>query len=97
MPKKTTKNKQFRPDFGVFICPHVASGAAVLQVVRDAEGDWQFSCGDELADTDADLTLIAVGDVIARDASLAAAVELEIGEGIERVKTYKDWTAFELE
>ena len=41
MPKKTTKNKQFRPDFGVFICPHVASGAAVLQVVRDAEGDWQ--------------------------------------------------------
>lgn len=96
MPRSSPKNKQFRADFGVFICDHVKAGAAVLQVVRDFDGDWQFTSGVS-EDEDADLHLVAVGDVIAKDPSLADAVVLEPGQGIERAKTYKEWESFELE
>ena len=97
MAKRGVKKKQFRNDFGVFVCPHVLAGAKVLEVVRDSEGDWQFRCGDTAADSDADLTLVAVGDVLASDPSLAQSVELEIGQGIERAASYKDWETFTIE
>ncbi|MFN7132177.1 MAG: hypothetical protein ACK4N5_08845, partial [Myxococcales bacterium] len=29
----------------VFLCAHVASGAPVLYVSHDEDGDWQFLCG----------------------------------------------------
>ncbi len=97
MAKRGVKKKQFRNDFGVFVCPHVLEGANVLEVVRDSEGDWQFRCGDTDADSDADLILVAVGDVIASDPSLEQSVELQIGTGIERKATYKDWESFTIE
>ena len=96
MAKRGVKKKQFREDFGVFVCPHVLEGEAVLAVVRDAEGDWQFSCGDEAADANADLHLVAVGDLISKDPSLADSVELAENQGIERAKTYKDWESFSI-
>jgi hypothetical protein len=97
MAKRGIKKKKFRDDFGVFVCPHVLDGATVLKVVRDQEGDWQFSCGDEPADEGVDLQLIAVGDLVASDISLADSVELRIGQGIERSAHYKDWDSFEIE
>ncbi|MBE1286165.1 MAG: hypothetical protein GJ671_00375 [Alteromonadaceae bacterium] len=97
MAKRGVKKKQFRPDFGVFVCPHVLDGASVLEVVRDGEGDWQFRCGDTEADSAADLILVAVGDVLAADPSLAVSVELDISTGIERRATYKDWDSFTVE
>lgn len=97
MAKRGVKKKQFRSDYGVFVCPHVLDGAAVLEVVRDFDGDWQFRCGDTEADKDADLTLIAVGDLLAADPSLGDSVELNNGQGIERKATYKDWESFDLE
>jgi hypothetical protein len=97
MAKRGVKKRKFRDDFGVFVCPHVLAGATVLKVVRDQEGDWQFSCGDEAADEGVDLQLVAVGDLIANDISLADSVELGLGQGIERSAHYKEWDAFEIE
>jgi hypothetical protein len=69
----------------------------VLQVTRDLEGDWQFTCGDDAADETSDLHLLAVGELLQRDISLSDAVVLEPGQGIERGATYKDWDTFALE
>jgi hypothetical protein len=41
--------------------------------------------------------LVAVGDVLAADPSLAVSVELDISTGIERRATYKDWDSFTVE
>lgn len=87
--------KEFRKDYGVFVCQHVhQQQAPVLCVLRDAEGDWQFLCGDEDADSQSDAHLVAVGELLARDASLNMAVELDINEGIDRADKYSPWEGF---
>lgn len=98
MAKRGPNKPKFREDFGVFVCEHVLNdNKKILQVTRDMEGDWQFTCGDDIADEVSDLHLIAVGELIQRDKTLADAVILEPGQGIERATTYKDWDTFTLE
>ena len=98
MANRGVKKPKFREDFGVFVCEHVLNdNAKVLQVTRDLEGDWQFTCGDDVADETSDLHLLAVGELLQRDISLSDAVVLEPGQGIERAATYKDWDTFALE
>lgn len=98
MAIRGVKKPKFREDFGVFVCEHVLNdNSKVLQVTRDLECDWQFTCGDDVADESSDLHLVAVGGLVQHDLSLSDAVVLEPGQGIERAATYKDWDTFTLE
>lgn len=98
MAKRGVNKPKFRDDFGVFICEHVLNdNKKILQVTRDFEGDWQFTCGDDIADENVNLHLVAVGELLAHDKTLADAVILDPGQGIERTATYKDWDTFTLE
>lgn len=84
--------RTFRPDYGVYTCPHVFRGERqVLFVVRDTDGTWQFLCGH---DDDEDLEgchLIEVGHLLDRDLSLAVVAELDAGTFAEREVTASDW------
>lgn len=86
---KNNMTKCFQPDFGVTVCNHVFCGAPVLLVVRDEELSWQFLCGGSLEDDKPHH--VGVGNLLARDATLAATVELEIGAYAERQSQKTPW------
>src|SRR5690606_19416264 len=89
-------NREFRDDFGVYCCPHVFRAIrAVLLVIRDPDGEWQFLCG-QSDDTD-DCHLVGVGHLLERDPSLAAMANLDIASGAERVSREGEWDYFRLE
>ena len=60
-----------RHDAGVVACRRVVDGAPVLQVSHEVDGDWQFLCGGDHADGDADGAVgMCLGCMVAGDQSL---------------------------
>lgn len=90
MTKPATRRK-FRDDFGVFVCEHVFQSArAVTFCVRDWDGSWQFLCGDDDPERDP-IHLVHVGALIARDASLQATADMDVGTFAERKSEDVEW------
>ncbi|QEH37566.1 hypothetical protein OJF2_61570 [Aquisphaera giovannonii] len=73
-----------------FTTRHVLAGAAVLLVSHDEEGDWQFLCG--TTNDPSDGALVCLGDMLARDSSLAEVADLPEGWMAERQAPGTDWS-----
>lgn len=90
--------REFRDDYGVYVCSHVLKeNRAINLVIRDPDGEWQFFCGDEKADENSDCHLVRIGELLKKDSSLKIMAELEPGEGGERENSTKQWEFFELD
>lgn len=90
--------RKFRNDFGVYTCPHVfKKQRPVNLIIRDPDGDWQFSCGNEEADDASDCHLIGVGHLLEIDSSLGIMADLEPNHGAQRNQANDDWEFFELD
>lgn len=76
---------------GVYVCTHVAAQAPILYVSHDADGDWQFLCGQRHEDAEG-AKLIGLGQVLAADPSLNALAALSPGEQAVRSQVGADWS-----
>lgn len=78
------------------VCRHVLSKQKpILYASHDADGDWQFLCGDE-NHTEEDAKVISLKQVTEIDQSVNDLFEMPLGVGAER-KTAKDkWKPFKL-
>lgn len=94
--KRKAHKKAERFDFeldrhtAVFVCAHVTAGAAVLQVFHDHEDDWQFLCGIDHEDADAQLHCLEC--VVAEDPSLNDLADLGHGHYANRDEPGGAWT-----
>lgn len=87
-----TENPLDTPDLRAFVCGHVATGEAVLYAVRDGDGDWQFLCGGEHGGATDQPSVLAVGELIERDASLReVGTRLQSGQQAERADAQSPW------
>ena len=79
-----------------FVCSHVLSKKLpILYATHDADGDWQFMCGQE-SHTEEDAKLISLKQVTEIDPSVNDLFEMPKGVGAER-KTVKDkWKPFRI-
>jgi hypothetical protein len=67
----------------VLLCPEVFSGASpILWVVHTHDGDWQFLCGGDHANTGP--RVACFGCAVQRDSSILALADLPQGWGAER-------------
>ena len=90
--------KQFRDDYGVFVCSHVFEGIAdVLLVVRDPDGYWQFLCGDDHDRETEGPRHVGVGHLTESDPSIHATTALEPGQYAERKSHESEWRFGELD
>ncbi|MFT6082036.1 MAG: hypothetical protein ACI8UD_002430 [Planctomycetota bacterium] len=81
-----------KPDLRAFVCGHVAAGDAVLYAVRDGDGDWQFLCGGEHGGATDQPSVLTVGELIERDASLReVGTRLKSGQQAERADAQSPW------
>ena len=80
------------PNLRAFVCGHVAQGETVLYAVRDADGDWQFLCGGEHGGATDQPSVLAVSELIERDASLRElGTRLKSGQQAERANDQSPW------
>lgn len=90
--------KQFRDDFGVYVCPHVFIGSAdVIFAVRDFDGDWQFLCGAEHDAESEGPHHIGVGHLTAVDTRVHELAVLMPGQFAERQSTDSEWKIGDLD
>jgi len=83
---------KFEADFGVYICEHIfADNAAVLEGIRDPEGDWQFFCGEAHDVEGTEPRLVGAAHLTAKDSSLHALTALRPGEYAERKSLADPW------
>ena len=75
----------------VFVCKHVAAGAAVLQVAHDFDDDWQFLCGIEHGD-DEDADVFCIECLVAGDPSLNEVADLPDCHYANREEVGAPWT-----
>ena len=61
----------------------------ILQVVHDEDGDWQFLTGDQMPE---DAKLVALEQMVLRDATLNEVFNLGYGEQAERTHPGGEWT-----
>lgn len=66
----------------------------ILRVVHDADGDWQFLTGDQMAE---DIRIVALEQLILRDNTLNEVFDLEYGQSAERDFPGGRWTKTKLE
>lgn len=80
-----------------FVCDHVLSKQRpILYVAHDAEGDWQFLCGQD-DHTEKNAKIISLKNVTELDQTVNDLYEMPLKVGAER-KTIKDkWKPFKLE
>lgn len=67
---------------------------AILTVIHDFEGDWQFLTGDQMAE---DIKMVCLKDVILRDNTLNDVFDLEYGEVAEREYVGGKWNRYMME
>lgn len=79
------------PGLRAFVCGHVAEGADVRLVVRDADGDWQFLCGGEHGGATDQPSVLDVAELVARDATLRQLGQLQPGQAAERSGPGEPW------
>jgi hypothetical protein len=79
-------------DLRAFVCGHVAQGETVLYAVRDGDGDWQFLCGGEHGGATDQPNVLAVDELLKRDASLRElGTLLQSGQQAERADGQSPW------
>ncbi|MGE3801724.1 MAG: DUF4262 domain-containing protein [Candidatus Kapaibacterium sp.] len=77
------------PDMGVFTTrQHLEEGKAILMVLHDEEGDWQFLTGDQLPE---DARIVSLRSLVERDDSLNDVFDLGFGEYAERDSVDEKW------
>ena len=87
----------FRPDFGVYVCPHVFNRSRpVLESVRDPEGDWQMLCGIAGCVEESEPHYVGVGHLVERDSSIDELSQLRAGMFAERASPDMPWLFGEL-
>lgn len=78
---------------GVIACQRVKDGAPILYVSHDDDGDWQFLCGGDHGDGDADqAVLLGVSHVVEADPSIDALAGLPCGAFAERESPSAPWS-----
>jgi hypothetical protein len=73
----------------VFCCEHVFSGAPILYVTHDHDGDWQFLCGE--LHQDSVPKLVCLGCILEKDASLWSLADMPAGWGADRADGTSGW------
>jgi len=76
---------------GVYVCAHVAARAPILYVSHDADGDWQFLCGQRHEDAEG-ARLICLEQVVAADPTLNAIAALPSGQQSVRDGIGAEWS-----
>jgi len=66
----------------------------ILRVVHELDGDWQFLTGDQLLE---DIRIVALEQLVLRDATLNEVFDLEYGEAAEREFIGGQWTRNKVE
>lgn len=61
---------------------------AIVRVVHDEDGDWQFLTGDQMPE---DIKIVALEELIKRDCSLNDVFDLEYGEAADRDSQGGEW------
>ncbi|HEX8425035.1 DUF4262 domain-containing protein [Hymenobacter sp.] len=80
-------------NLGVFTTRQVLEGQPILRVSHDTDGDWQFLC-DTTSDV-ADLKIVALEEVIQRDASINNLFQLNYGWSAWRETLEDAWETWE--
>jgi hypothetical protein len=82
-------------NLGVFVCRDVYDGSPALVVWHDADGDWQFFCGEPHGDGDIENILLAcLEHVVEQDPTLNDLAMLPPGYGAERANARAAWNTF---
>jgi hypothetical protein len=75
---------------GVFVCKHVAARAPILYVSHDADGDWQFLCGEAHGDAEG-ARLVCLEQMVAADPTLNELASLSTGQQATRQAVGAAW------
>jgi hypothetical protein len=72
-------------NLGVLVCRHALRGDAIVFVVHDRSGGWQFLCDRDHSDLDASaFAIVGVGHLVERQPELAEFQTLDIGWSADR-------------
>jgi hypothetical protein len=89
---------EFKPDLGVYVCPHVFDRSRpVLDSIRDFDGSWQFLCGVEGCIEDGEPHHVGVGHLASTDSTLNELTVLKPGMYAERSEIKSRWEFGELQ
>jgi len=78
------------------VCSHVLKKERpILYASHDAEGDWQFLCGDD-GHTEEDAKIISLKEITQIDPSVNDLFEMPIAVGAERKTVENKWKPFKL-
>lgn len=80
---------KFKPDMGVFVCPHIFKDIRPILFVVHEDSDWQFLCGK--SDHDDSGHLVGIGHLVERDPSLDTLNDLPDGWEAERASLEEVW------
>lgn len=79
-----------------FTCSHVVDGhQPILYASHDADGDWQFLCGQD-AHTEETAKVISLGEAVKLDGTLNELYEMPCNVGAERSSPNAKWKPFRL-
>ncbi|WP_210404802.1 hypothetical protein [Hahella sp. CCB-MM4] len=80
---------KFKPNLGVFVCPHVFKDTRPVLLVVHEDGEWQCLCGqgDHLDDGH----LVGMGHLVNRDPSIDDLYDLPEGWEAERESLSHNW------
>jgi hypothetical protein len=98
--KNDSAKKQFKfkePETTACItCDHVLNKQRpILYASRDADGDWQFLCGEE-DHTESNAKMISLKQAVESDETLNDLWEMPVGVGADRTSVKDKWTPFRL-
>jgi hypothetical protein len=80
------------PNTACFTTSHVLSGAPILRVYHDYDGDWQFHGEATEPAQDDEAKLVCLRDIVDREPSVAGLHDLPYGWRAERASSSTDWT-----
>jgi Domain of unknown function (DUF4262) len=88
----TAKRFDFSEDRhrAVYVCAHVLARAPILYVAHDAEGDWQFLCGQQHDNPDS-VRMLCLEEVVAADPDLNKLAKLDKGLQATRQQIGAEW------
>jgi hypothetical protein len=79
-----------------FVCNHVLDKKRpILYVTHDAEGDWQFLCGED-DHTEDNVKIISLMQAVELDKTTNELYEMPANVGAEREKVTEKWQPFRL-
>lgn len=82
------------PQSACFTTDSVLAGAPILYVVHDYEADWLFMNGSEPAEDLESAKVVALGEIVRIDPSLASLHDLDYGWAAERTAVDQPWQCY---